>query len=234
MSVLAEKTTERDESEIRLLRAGECLDQPEFHARYEAMPPGFRAELIGGTVSMPSPMKLPHSRLQTRVILWLEQFEQAAPGTECLTTPSVVLSGKSEPEPDGVLRILPSHGGGSWEEDNYLIGIPELLVEVSSSTAAFDLGEKRADFERAGVPEYLILLERQRQARWFVMENGTYNELEPDEDGVIRSRIFPGLWLLPETMFRGDKRRMRQVLREGISSSEHEEWVRGLAAVGGI
>ena len=30
---------------------GERLDQPEFHRRYEAMPPGTRAEALGEKVS---------------------------------------------------------------------------------------------------------------------------------------------------------------------------------------
>ena len=34
---------------------GQRLDQPTFHALYEAMPPGTRAELIDGVVYMPSP-----------------------------------------------------------------------------------------------------------------------------------------------------------------------------------
>lgn len=40
----------------RVLVAGRRLDQPTYHALYEAMPPGTRAELIGGVVCMPSPV----------------------------------------------------------------------------------------------------------------------------------------------------------------------------------
>jgi hypothetical protein len=44
------------------LEQGDHLDQKTFHARYEAMPEGTRAELIGGVVYMPSPLKLPHGK----------------------------------------------------------------------------------------------------------------------------------------------------------------------------
>jgi hypothetical protein len=37
------------------LANGDHLDQRTFHARYEAMPEDFRAELIGGIVYMTSP-----------------------------------------------------------------------------------------------------------------------------------------------------------------------------------
>src|SRR5262245_22611124 len=42
------------------LEAGDHLAQATFHARYEAMPPDFRAELIGGVVFVPSPIRLEH------------------------------------------------------------------------------------------------------------------------------------------------------------------------------
>jgi hypothetical protein len=59
---------------------GQHLDQPAFHERYEAMPPQTRAELVGGVVHMPSPMRLDHGKpvgsllagyFNTRVILWV-------------------------------------------------------------------------------------------------------------------------------------------------------------------
>ena len=39
------------------LVAGQHLDQPTFHERYEAMPPETWAELVGGVVYMPSPVR---------------------------------------------------------------------------------------------------------------------------------------------------------------------------------
>jgi hypothetical protein len=44
----------------RTLVEGQRLDQPTFHALYEAMPPGTRAELIDGVVCMPGPVGLAH------------------------------------------------------------------------------------------------------------------------------------------------------------------------------
>ncbi|HEX8201900.1 MAG TPA: hypothetical protein VF590_15595, partial [Isosphaeraceae bacterium] len=50
---------------------GQRLDQAEFHRRYEAMPPGTRAELIDGVVLMPSPLGHAHGRAHVPVIVWL-------------------------------------------------------------------------------------------------------------------------------------------------------------------
>jgi hypothetical protein len=47
----------------RLLRLvnGHRLDQPTFHALYEATPPATRAELVNGVVFMPDPFGLEHA-----------------------------------------------------------------------------------------------------------------------------------------------------------------------------
>ena len=57
------------------LVAGEQLDQPSFHERYEAMPPDTRAELVGGVVYMPSPMRLDHGNTGRIVAWWMGQYQ---------------------------------------------------------------------------------------------------------------------------------------------------------------
>ena len=43
-------------------------------------------------------------------------------------------------------------------EDGYLTGPPELIVEVASSSASIDLRDKRRAYCRNRVPEYLVWL----------------------------------------------------------------------------
>jgi hypothetical protein len=45
------------------------------------------------------------------------------------------------------------------------------------------------------VLEYVVVVLRQQVIRWFILQNGTYQEVSPGADGIFRSRIFPGLWL---------------------------------------
>jgi hypothetical protein len=54
---------------------GQQLDQAEFHRRYQAMPPGTRAELIDGVVFMPSPAGPEHGRAQVPALVWLSYYE---------------------------------------------------------------------------------------------------------------------------------------------------------------
>src|SRR5215510_5597642 len=61
------------------LEAGDHLDQATFHARYEAMPPDFRAELIGGVVFVPSPLRSDYGVAHALVMGWLTNYWGATP-----------------------------------------------------------------------------------------------------------------------------------------------------------
>ena len=221
-------TTER--TSLPRLENGDRLDQPTFHARYAAMPEGVRAELIAGVVHMPSPVGKPHGRGSSLVVRWLSTYEEATPGTEVLVAATVILGPESEPEPDVFLRILPEYGGRTRDADDYVAGAPELVVEVASSSESIDLHAKLVDYARAGVDEYVVILLRQAEVRWFLLEGGVYRPLSPDADGLLRSRRFPGLWLDAPALLRGDTRRLRAALRQGLRSPEHHEWRRQLAS----
>jgi hypothetical protein len=45
------------------------------------------------------------------------------------------------------------------------------------------------------VLEYLVWQVFDQKIDGLSLQNGDYVPLLPDEDGIIRSRVFPGLWL---------------------------------------
>lgn len=218
------------EEKLPPLEPGDHLDQPTFHARYEAMPKGARAELIGGVVYMPSPLKRPHGRAHAQVICWIGDYEVATPGVESLDSATHFLGPENEPQPDVCLRILPEYGGQTSEKDEYIVGAPELIVEIASSSESIDLHAKKADYERFGVKEYLVVALRQRRLVWFVLREERFVEHAPGADGVYRSEVFPGLWLDAAALLAGDKPRVREVLAAGLASPEHAAFVARLTA----
>jgi Uma2 family endonuclease len=215
--------------EILPLEPGDQLDQKTFHARYEVMPDHVKAELIGGVVYMPSPPKVCHGRPHGRLMGWLLLYQEATPGTDVLDNATTILGKDSEPQPDASLIILPECGGQTREdEEGYLSGPPELVAEVASSSAAYDLHSKRRDYERAGVREYLVLVVHEAQAVWFVRRGQGFEPLQPGADGIFRSELFSGLWLDADALFRGDTVRLHDVLRQGLASPEHARFVESL------
>src|SRR3954470_15933773 len=79
------------------LEAGDRLDQPTFHARYEAMPSAFRAELIEGIVHVPSPLKAKHGGPHGKAMVWAGFYESRTPGTLAFDNTTHILGEDSEP-----------------------------------------------------------------------------------------------------------------------------------------
>src|SRR5215831_16064682 len=100
------------------LEAGDHLDQATFHARYEAMPSAFRAELIGGVVFVPSPLRSEHGEYHALVMGWLTHYWITTPGTRVRDNATAILSDYSEPRPDAALVIDPVCGGQTGLSDN--------------------------------------------------------------------------------------------------------------------
>ena len=213
------------------LENGDRLSRHEFEQRYNAMPHIGKAELIEGIVFMPAAALRfyshgqPHSRLNG----WLLNYQIFTPGTDIGDTPTVQLDEENEPQPDVVLLIDPQCGGQViFTDDDYIQGAPELIAEVAASTVSIDLGAKKTAYERNGVQEYIVWRVLDQQMDWFCLENGHYVDLLPDEDGITRSRIFPGLWLDKMALLSGDMQRVLAVLQSGIQSMEHQEFVQRL------
>jgi hypothetical protein len=157
-------------------------------------------------------------------------YQASTPGTEAFTNPTSILGPKSEPEPDGCLIILPESGGQTWlDADGYVNGAAELIAEVSWASESIDLHGKKADYEKAGVREYVVAASRQRQVFWFIRRRGKFRDFPPGRDGVLRSLVFPGLWLDPDAFLRSDRNRVLAVLQQGLASAEHTAFVERLA-----
>ena len=212
------------------LEPGDNLDRATFHERYEAMPPGLKAELIDGVVYMPSPAKNRHGTRQSDVVTWLGVYAARTPGVSSRDNVTVILSEVSEPQPDASLIILPECGGQtSVSQDDWATGAPELVVEVASSSAAYDLHQKKWMYEAAGTCEYVTVLTGAGEVRWFVLRNRQY-ETVADEAGIYKSTVFPGLWLNAPALLAGDAAAVLATLEEGLASEEHAEFVARLAA----
>ena len=223
--------SERKASQARLpLVEGQRLDRATFHERYEAMPPGIKAELIGGVVYMPSPLGRKHGRGTMNVGTWLNLYRRHTPGLEALDNATAMLDDLSEPQPDLQLRIRPEFGGQSRDEGDYVAGVPELIVEVARSSRYIDLGPKRADYERTGVREYVVVALGPEEVIWHVLRDGALVIVPPGGDGLYRSEVFPGLWLDPDALLSDDLAALIAALDRGLATPEHAAFVARLTA----
>jgi putative restriction endonuclease len=208
--------------------AGDRLTRAEFERRYEAMPVIKKAELIEGVVYIPSPVGLRrHGQPHFRLIGWLGAYEAETPSVIGGDNATARLDLDNEPQPDAMLVLDPACGGQAIiSADDYVEKAPEWVGEISASSVSFDLHTKLQVYRRNGVREYLVWRVLDKQIDWFTLRSGEFEALTADAAGIIRSEVFPGVWLDAAALIRGDMRRVLAVVREGIALPEHAEFIK--------
>jgi Uma2 family endonuclease len=209
------------------LQPGDRLSRREFARRYEAMPHIKKAELIEGVVYMPSPVHFStHSEPHAHIIGWLVVYAAATPGVQLGDNATVILDADNEVQPDVLLRLAEDKGGQSRiNAKDYVEGSPELVVEIAASSASIDLHDKKHIYRRNGVQEYLVWEVYDGRITWFYLDEGEYQPLPPDDNGIFRSRVFPGLWLAAVDLLRGELTAVLQTVRDGLQTEEHKQFV---------
>ena len=188
---------------IEALDSGDRLSREEFHRRYEARPDIKKAELVEGVVYVSSPLSRYHSGPDTGMIGWLFTFALRHPELRVDNNITVFLDAKTEVQPDACLwREVP--GGPLYNDEGYVGGAPQHVVEVAASSASYDLHDKLRAYLRNGVLEYIVWRVFDRTIDWFRLRAGQYVRIEPDEHGIIESETFPGLRLNVGKMIDGD------------------------------
>jgi Uma2 family endonuclease len=176
---------------------------------------------------VPSPVRCdhqgePHANLGG----WLFLYRARTPGLKLADNATVRLDITNGPQPDSVMFIRLDHGGKARiDEDDYINGAPELVAEVAASSVSYDVHDKFQSYERNGVREYIIWRVDDNEVDWFVLRNGRFEKISPEYDGTLRSTVFPGLWLDPSALLRGDLDKLLAVLQNGLDSPEHVEFV---------
>ena len=212
------------------LENGDRLTRQEFERRYTAMAHIKKAELIEGVVYVASPVRANrHGSPHADIIGWLFVYKAATPGVYLADNTTVRLDADNEPQPDALLRIEPEVGGNSRiSDDDYVEGTPELIAEIAASSASYDLNDKLNAYRRNGVQEYIVWQSYENRLDWFRLQEGRYVALQPDEAGIIRSKIFPGLWLAVNALREGDMAGVLAVLQQGLQTAEHQKFVERL------
>jgi len=231
--MVVEKAATGEPTTITLLplESGDRLTRTEFERRYQAMPHLKKAELIEGVVYVPSPVRsTSHAQPHGCIITWLGVYAAATPGVELNDNATVRLDLDNEPQPDALLRLDERVGGQSrLSPDDYIEGGPELIVEVAASSAAYDVHDKLRVYRRNQVQEYLVWQVHEHRLDWWRLQNGAYVPLPADTGGIVRSVVFPGLWLAIPALLAGQLAEVLTTLQAGLATPAHRAFLEQLS-----
>jgi hypothetical protein len=204
----------------------------EFHRRHLARHDGRKWELIEGVVHMASPVRARgHGMEHALLVALLGQYSLRTPGVSAFDNATALLDDDNEPQPDAALFLAAESGGqGKLDADGYFVGAPELVAEIAGSSVSIDLGAKLQAYRRNRVQEYLVWRTEDQALDWFRWRHGAFELLAVDSNGIVRSEIFPGLWLKPAALIADDGPAALDAVLAGLASPEHAAFVADLAA----
>jgi len=217
-------------STIPTLENGDRLTRIEFENRYSKSNVK-KAELIEGIVYMASPLRITkHGEPHASIMGWLLLYRAATPGVQLGDNSTIRLDGDNEPQPDALLRI--ENGGKSIiSEDGYVKGAPELIVEIAASSVSIDVHDKLKVYRRNQVQEYLVWRVEDGEIDWFgLTNNGEYIQLQSNSEGIICSKVFPGLWLDKKALLTGNLIKVIEVVQMGLATVKHQDFVDNLSS----
>ena len=140
------------------------------------------------------------------------------PGTEVGDNSTAQIEDDHDPQPDAYLLIKPDHGGRvEFTPDDYIVGTPELIVEIAGSSLPKDLGPKKDVYELDGCEEYLVWATDEDRFFCFRREAGGFVADDP-EGGVFASRVFPGLRLDVDALLARDLPGAMRTLQESLAT----------------
>jgi Uma2 family endonuclease len=164
-----------------------------FEAFLEWMDEDTHAEWVDGVIEMTSPASGKHLDIGGFLHALLVQYSRYNDlGIVRLHGFQMKLPDLPSREPD---LIFIKKQNSARLKNTYLDGPGDLVVEiVSPESNNRDYNTKFKEYAKGGVSEYWLIDQRNDTAKFYVLENGKYLEVKP-QNGRYTSREIAGFWL---------------------------------------
>ena len=125
-----------------------------------------------------------------------------------------------------VLVVLHEHADRIKRDG--LFGAADFVMEwVSEDSVTRDRRDKRREYERAGIPEFVAPDSREGRYEFEFLRldaHGHYQDVAPDAEGRYHSAVLPGFWIDPRWFWREPLPVVEDLLFE-IAGDAYLEWL---------
>ncbi len=141
-------------------------------------------------------LRVHQSALLTDLALCINRYRLFSPGWYVCVMAKVQLSPEESEVPGLVAMVNYGRKKQCEAHDEAFHGPPNFVLDVFGSEDDPDFLRRRDRFCKFGVEEYLVVFDDDpASVLWHRLDAGSYRLVEPDEDGIIRSRALPNLWV---------------------------------------
>ncbi len=113
-------------------------------------------------------------------------------------------------------------------EKNLFVGPPNFILEIHEDLNSDYLQKRKHLFASSGVQEYLIVNESTTTVEWNRLVGDHFEQINPDEDGIIKSTSLPGLWISVNAIINNDLFTIMACIEHGVTRNEHHKLMQGI------
>ena len=158
----------------------------------------------------------------------LNHYRMASPGVYCCIHVEVCLSDDVAVTPGIVLMV--DHGrmrtAGPDDGHRRFLGPPNFIADVFASQEDPEYVNRSRQLSDAQVAEYMAVFDTDPVTwRWHHHDGKSFQILPPDEDGILRSKALPGMWIPEESLARRDWWSILATITRGVTRRGHHEFM---------
>ncbi|MEM7387607.1 MAG: hypothetical protein AAF514_21950 [Verrucomicrobiota bacterium] len=173
-------------------------------------------------------LSLSQSALLTDLAYCVNRYRLFTPGIYVCVHASVELEEGTRLVPGLVAMV--NHGRLKQCEatEDGFVGPPNFVLDVFKESEMEDYEKRWAAFAAGGVIEYVAVTEApsgEVRCLWNRHDGASFERIDPDEDGVIKSKALPGLWFYSEKLQDRDWWAIGDLIDRGISRLGHHEFM---------
>jgi len=136
------------------------------------------------------------SALLTDLALCINRYRLFSPGWYVCVLAKVQLTPEESEVPGLVAMVNYGRKKQCEVRDEVFHGPPNFILDVFFSKDDETFLRRRDRFCKAGVHEYFVAFRDDPvEVMWHRLEDGRFNLVQPDEDGILRSQALPNLWM---------------------------------------
>ena len=160
----------------------------------------------------------------TDIAMCINKYRILTPGLYACINIGVKVNGHIE-YPD--LMVMVNSGSKKQCEPDYenncFNGPPNFVVDIEEDSSSPSLKSRKKLFASSGVEEYLVVNEALTRIEWNRLIKGEFQEIYPDENGMIRSSGLPGLWIPIDELKKRDYWAVMASIEHGATRAEHHK-----------